>query len=229
MPGDVSTANVALTIEQMPVGRLASIMKLQGCRDYTPVDTNRFRGDMRKLDLMPFPAHGFQEELRIFWSKTRRNMRHSRRDSRSRSISRPKHRGRVGRSRSRSGRRRVRTSSRGRHARSSSGRRRSPSRRRSHGARRRCFTAPRSSGASPGRQSRAERFGREESRTRTAAVERKDGDLPLPQGQRSPQKQWVPPEKPVVPVAGAIESMALSGSEEDSCVSDEILISDDSL
>lgn len=84
----------------MPVGRLCSMVKLQGCADYEPIDIDRVRGFMMQLDRERSRNPGaerekFRQELRECWQRIRRKLRKAAMeedDSRSRSRGRSRRR-----------------------------------------------------------------------------------------------------------------------------------------
>eukprot|EP00439_Symbiodinium_sp_Y106_P073295 s1340_g13.t2 len=74
------------SVDQLSVGMLASLMQLQGCRGYTPIDSARAAADLRELRAATPAAEARQQvrdDLQSFWSRLRR-LRRGRRSSRHR-------------------------------------------------------------------------------------------------------------------------------------------------
>lgn len=69
----------AATVDSMPVGRLTSLLRLQRCQGYTPVDAERLPGDLEVLKASAQCCPGLQERLRHFWAKLRRRVLRARR------------------------------------------------------------------------------------------------------------------------------------------------------
>ncbi|CAE7538126.1 rpl31 [Symbiodinium pilosum] len=72
------------SVDQLSVGMLASLMQLQGCRGYTPIDSGRAVADLKELRAATPAAEARQqvrEDLQSFWSRLRR-LRRGRRSSR---------------------------------------------------------------------------------------------------------------------------------------------------
>eukprot|EP00929_Paragymnodinium_shiwhaense_P060271 TRINITY_DN3011_c0_g1_i1.p1 TRINITY_DN3011_c0_g1~~TRINITY_DN3011_c0_g1_i1.p1 ORF type:complete len:301 (+),score=60.99 TRINITY_DN3011_c0_g1_i1:131-1033(+) len=86
--------HAAKIVDELPVGRLISILKRQGCRDYTPLDVSgdRLHRDLREHTVRREANRGeeFTSEVKHFWSALRKELREERRRSRSRSRSRRK-------------------------------------------------------------------------------------------------------------------------------------------
>jgi len=76
----------AATVDQLSVGRITSLLRLQGCRDYAPIDCDRLSADLKALGAASSPgqAHVFREEVRRLWSAVGRKLRRGRGRSRSR-------------------------------------------------------------------------------------------------------------------------------------------------
>eukprot|EP00928_Gymnodinium_smaydae_P088165 TRINITY_DN72299_c0_g1_i1.p1 TRINITY_DN72299_c0_g1~~TRINITY_DN72299_c0_g1_i1.p1 ORF type:complete len:248 (-),score=49.02 TRINITY_DN72299_c0_g1_i1:34-777(-) len=94
-------------LDQMPIGRIVSLLRQQGCRGYAPLDTEHLRPQLQALRSQA--SKDYRGEVRRLWRRLKRRLRRSsrgggRRDAAGRSRSRRRRsRGRSGASRSASG------------------------------------------------------------------------------------------------------------------------------